>query len=102
MAFKKILTQNQELNRIQDETARELDRLQFLQFFANGKLLEDVAIGTSDTEITHGLNQAVRGWFIVRQDTDARVWEPSIQTPAPKQSFYLKASAACTVSLIVF
>ena len=102
MAFKKILTQNQELNRIQDETARELDRLQFLQFFANGKLLENVAIGASNTEITHGLNQAVRGWFIVRQDTDARVWEPSAQTPAPRQSFSLQASSPCVISIIVF
>jgi hypothetical protein len=102
MAFKKIITQNQELNRVQDETARELDRLQFLQFFANGKLLEGVAIGASNTEVTHGLNQEVRGWILVRQDTDARVWGPSTQTPAPKQSFYLRASAACTVSLIIF
>ena len=101
MAFKKILTQNQELNRIQDETARELDRLQFLQFFANGKLLEDVAVGTSNTEITHGLNQPARGWFIVRLDTDARIWEPYL-TGTPKVSIYLRASAACTVSLIIF
>lgn len=102
MAYKKILTSNQELNRIQDSIANELERLQFLQFFANGKLIEGVAVGTSNTEITHGLNQEVRGWFLVKQDTDTRVWQPSTETPAPKQSFYLRASASCTISIIIF
>lgn len=102
MGFKKIQTSSTELNRVQDEVARELNRLSFLNFFSSGKLIEDVAIGTSATEITHGLGQTVRGWFLVKQDTNAIVWAPSTATSTPLQTINLQASTSCTVSLIIF
>lgn len=101
MAFKKIFTTDKTLNRVQDEVARELDNLSFLNFFSSGKLLEDVTVGTSATEIVHGLGQPVRGWFAVRQDTNAVIWEPST-TSTPNQSLNLQATSSCTVSLIIF
>ena len=102
MGFKKIISQNTEINRIQDEVSRELNRLSFLNFFSSGKLIEEVVIGTSPTEITHGLGQTVRGWFLVKQDTNTTVWAPSTATATPNQTINLQASSACTVSLIVF
>jgi hypothetical protein len=101
MTFNKIISQNSDLNRVQNEISRELQKLNNNPL-SNVLFLENAEIGTSDTEIVHNFGAEIKGWFIVRLDTDARVWEPSTQTPAPKQSFYLRSSAACTVSLIIF
>ena len=100
MAFNKIISQNSDLNRVQNEISREFQKLNNNPLL-NILFLENVEIGISDTEIVHKFDAEIKGWFIVRLDTDARVWEPYL-TGTPKVSFYLRASAACTVSLIIF
>ena len=64
-----------------------------------GVLREDVAVGTSDTQVAHGLGRMPRGWFLVSPAADARVWQTA---DASATLLTLRASAAVTTSLWVF
>ena len=67
----------------------------------NGRLLENIAIATTATKVSHGLKRVPRGWLVVDRTADARVFRDS--TGTERTTFLtLKASAACTVSLWVF
>mgnify|MGYP001604000278 CR=1 FL=1 len=67
----------------------------------NGRLLENVAIGTTSTKVSHGLGRVPKGWVVVDRTTDTRVFRDSTGT---ERATYLtlKASTAATVSLWVF
>lgn len=77
--------------------------------FLSGKLLEDVALtgGGSLDYVTHKLGRAYRGWTLVSIDAAATVrnaTKAEIVTNGVDKSVHLPlaASAACTVSLMVF
>lgn len=62
--------------------------------------LVTVAIGTSDTPVTHGLGHPVRTWEVVDRDANAVVWRPpTTVNNRPAQVLILRASAAVNVKL---
>lgn len=65
----------------------------------DGNLLEGVALSTTDTEVHHGLGRKPRGWVVVDQDADARVWRSVASTSS---TLTLQASASVTINLWVF
>ena len=68
----------------------------------NGKMLKDIALTGEAKTIQHTLGRAYMGWFVVRQNADAGVWEPFQNNPKPDVNLVLKASLPVTVSLWVF
>lgn len=70
--------------------------------FSDHLLLESEAIGTSTTLVNHTLDRTVRGWVIVDTNADARIWRDDTDTNDTTKYLALKASAAVTISLIVF
>jgi type IV secretory pathway ATPase VirB11/archaellum biosynthesis ATPase len=81
----------------------EYDRL--LDIFSampimNGRLVEDVSLSTTATQVSHKLGRAYRGWIITNIDTAATL-HVSSETSSDK-FITLIASAPCIASLWVF
>lgn len=66
-----------------------------------GRTFDDFAVGTGDTRLDHGLGRAIKGFLVVRQHGSASVFEGTPST-APAVFLNLRASAAVTVTLVVF
>jgi hypothetical protein len=70
---------------------------------SGGRLIEDVEITAyEDKEVNHGLASPLQGWLVVRNDTEAIVWDAQAGSPAPSKTLTLRANADCTVSVWVF
>jgi hypothetical protein len=70
-------------------------------FILDGTLLENVAVGTTETLIAHKLGRAIRGYLICNNNTLCTV--ASTSGTFDKTLFIgLIASSACTLSLWVF
>lgn len=95
----RLHTQNQELNQVQDLLLRRVNPA-LAAVILDGNLVEDVAIGVTATNVNHGLSRAYRGWVIVDNNADCRVWSPS--TGDTSKVIVLQSSAATTLSLWVF
>lgn len=65
------------------------------------RLLVNVAIGTGDTRIYHGLGRSPVSWLVARPSGNAVVWEQTT-SPAPGEYLLLRASAAVTCDLVVW
>ena len=67
----------------------------------DGTLVEDVAVGTSETLVAHKLGRPIRGYFVCKNNTLCTVANTS--GTFDKTLFIgLVASSACTLSLWVF
>jgi hypothetical protein len=55
-----------------------------------------------DNNVAHTLNRPIQGWQLVRQDSNAVVWESSTVNTAPSSIIILRASANCKVSILFF
>lgn len=71
-------------------------------FITNGILLTDIALTTTTKPVSHGLNRIPRGFFVVDRTGDFRVYRDASKIVDRTTFLFLKASAACTVSLWVF
>lgn len=63
------------------------------------ELLEDIDLTTTETKVKHKLGKKPRGWWVVDSDAAATVRRSAT---ADKDFLPLTASAAVTVSLLVF
>lgn len=101
--FKKIVTDNLELQKVQDEVARTFRELQAKEF-ASGVFVESVAIAGSsvDTVVNHGLGRRYRGFVPTKPNAAALIYESSTSNPRKELQIILKSSAAVTVDLYVF
>jgi hypothetical protein len=80
----------------------DISRQASLVELTNGRLIENVALSTSDTHIVHGLGRAFRGWFVIRISAAGTILEAATQADTTK-FLSLKASAGTpTVSVWVF
>ena len=66
----------------------------------NGRLIEDVALSTSETLVEHKLGRAYRGWIIVNKNAAQDVYVSS--TTLNERFLKLTAAGTVTVSLWVF
>lgn len=97
-ALEKLQTGNEVLDRIQDRIIALLNPL-LRVVLTDGRLVEDVAIGIVQTSIPHGLGRKVRGWIMVSQSADARIWQSVV---SDDRFLYLIASSAVSGSIWVF
>ena len=97
--FTPLRTSDESLNRIQNQLRTFSLALADIPIL-NGRLISDVAIGTSATEVEHGLEREPAGWIVVDIDTAATIY--STPSSLPKRFLTLTASSASTISLWVF
>jgi len=94
--FRKIYTQDDELNRVQDSAKATFDS------FSREPLINKIelsgTIATGGTTLQHALGKVPAGFLIVDKDANADVW----RTDWTKTSITLKASAAVGVKLFLF
>ena len=98
--FRKIRTQNKELTQLQNSIARIFLDLLGLEIL-NGRLIEDVAVETTQTAVSHGLGRELRGWFVVEKTANVRIFRVK-PTENVTTTLYLDTTADATISLWVF
>ena len=88
----------------EDQVAFNSEVVSAFRALAKSAFLEEatitVTLGTSPTRVIHGLDHAPN-WIIVDKNADANVWQV-VGTPVDRRFFYLQASVAVTVKLLVF
>ena len=98
MRLVKLRTQDQDLNRVQDNVSAAFDILSGSTLLG-GNIVE-VTLGTGVTEVSHFLPQRFTGWIVVRKNANENVWEgPQI---TPRATVALQASGTVTLSLYIF
>lgn len=100
--FRKILSDIDPLNRVQDNIAQvfgELSRLAFLDHVIVDNIL--LTTGT-DNFVSHGLRRPARGYVVVMQNAQADVWKSATVNATPNVFLILKTSANVTASILFF
>ena len=99
LPFKSISTKSGELDRTQSNIKLFSDNIVNIPIL-NGRLIEDVVLSSSETNINHKLGRAYRGWIIVNKNAQQDVWVSS--TTLNERFLNLTAAGTVTVSLWVF
>jgi hypothetical protein len=64
--------------------------------------LPNIVLTSGDNTINHKLGRALQGWFIVRQNAAASLFDKQSTNSMPQLTLVLNTSADVTISLIVF
>lgn len=64
-----------------------------------GNLLENISLGTADTDVKHKLGRNLVGWIIIKINANETVWESGA---VDNKFLPLQASGDVTVTLWVF
>lgn len=94
--FQKIITKDTEVDRLQTNLANTFNQLNNNPFLG-GNLLQNVAVATGGTQITHGLNRQPQLWVLCDQNTNTTVWRTAWDT----NTITLKCGSNCTINLWV-
>ncbi len=98
--FSSRRTNDQTLDRNFDELAQFSVDVIASQIVDN-IIVKDIELGASPTNVAHLLGRAPRGWFIVRKNSNAEVWEPQA-SPQPSTLITLQSSVTTTVDVLFF
>lgn len=96
----KLALPDQLLSRLQDNIVAALLPLEGSPLY-RVVVVRDVAIGTSSTEIAHGLGYMPTGYIVVKRSANATVYDGAAHS-TPSMFINLTASSAVTVTLLVF
>jgi hypothetical protein len=99
--FARIHVTDQAIARLQDAVGKVLDVVTAVQML-DGTLITSKAIATTTTKITHKLNRAYVGWWVVSPQGPGVVYEDANANVDKSTTIALRASADVTVSLWVF
>lgn len=102
MSYAVLRTGDATLDRNLDAIKQALDEIRALANIQGGKPIEDLVLGTSDTEVFHGLNKSDVRYVVVKRSANAVVYAGATASNRPSQSITLRASAAVTVDLVVY
>jgi hypothetical protein len=92
---------NADLTRLQDSVSKSLRRLLSVAFL-DGVLVQGVALQAgTPTLVTHGLDRAVVGWWVVDITAPAKVYR-QVSGTYPESILPLQADATTTVAVWVF
>jgi hypothetical protein len=97
--FRPINVKDPDLMRVQDSVKETFSSIVRSPLLNGNTVVVDLV--TSLTEVSHGLNRNIQGWFIIRQNAQAAIWEPS-ESDTPNKTTRLEASAAVTVTIYFF
>lgn len=98
--FAKIQSEDETLNRVQDNAKKTLDALSDV-LFMSGALLTVTLTGGAFTPVPHGLGRPVLGYLVLRRSANAVLWDRADSTDS-HAFLYLQPSATVTVTLWVF
>ena len=100
--LKKVFTKNEDVQALQDNVAHYLVQLDSLPEL-DSHFIQDIRLTSAvDNIVPHELNRRIQGWYVVRQNANAVVYESSTVNDNPTAYVILRASATCTVSIIFF
>lgn len=101
-SFKRIQSTDRVVNQMQDNIEQVLRRI-ISSAILSGQLIEDVDIVTgTEKVVNHGLGRELRGWFIVRQNANANLWDSQATNTLSNKTLILNSSANVKISLWVF
>jgi len=100
-ALRRVRSQDKDLTQLQDAVATPLAVISRKEILG-GQLVEGVELALGATSIPHGLQRDLIGWFVVRQNGNAIIWDSQDDNALSSRTLVLNASAAVTVSLWVF
>lgn len=98
---KRVQTSDELANRTQDATAEAFRRLQAETPILNFNIVT-ATVGTSATEIQHGLARAPLGYIVVDRDTNSNVWTDATVSSLPDRTIRLIASASVRAKILFF
>lgn len=105
MAVKKISTQNEDLNRVQDSFIPALNAL-LGHPILDGRLTDRITIaaGTFGTQVPHKLGRRPIGWWVVSLETNTPISEVVGGSPDDTKFINIQCgtAAACSFRLWVF
>lgn len=97
--FRKINTSDADLMRVQDSVRDTFASIAQCVLLSGNIVQTNLATGLND--VAHGLNRNINGWFIVRQDAQAAIWEPA-ESNTPSKTVTLESTAAVRVTIYFF
>ena len=99
--FTEIHTGDAKVDQLQSNIRTAISPLLSLPF-ADGVHKTDVALGTSDTLVDHGLGRKFVGYIVTKQNADTSVYVSTTSNDFPETQIILKAGATVTVDLFFF
>jgi len=99
--FFKAPTQDQELNRIQDNLIRTLNPVFDTPILA-GNLLQSVPLVVGSNIVNHKLGRNLIGWMLTRQRSLANIYDNQDNNTMPSTSLILISDANVTIDIYCF
>jgi len=96
----KLISEDDVLNRVQDRIKVFADVVASIPLL-EGRLLTVTLTAGAFTPVSHGLGRRPTGYFVVRRNANAVLWDRADATDA-NAFLYLQPSATVTVTLWVF
>lgn len=98
--FKKLFTNNYELQKIQDNVAEIFTDISFLPILRGNFV--DASLSTSDTIIEHKLGRVATGYLVVDLDANAVIYSSPTANNSPTRQIILRADTSVNVKLYIF
>jgi hypothetical protein len=89
------------MNRVQENISRVLDYIQLSPLTGNVSFVENIALTTSESQISHRLSRKPVGFIVCMNNAASTVYKSS-DSSSPTILINLAASAPCTVSILFF
>ena len=100
--FKRQNFSNEEVKRLNDNCAVSFDSILPFPMLSGIIIPNIIMLSGIDKIINHGLGVPYTGWFIIRQNAAASIYESSTVNTLQDLQIILKSSANVTVSLFIF
>lgn len=99
--FQQTNTQDHDLTTVQINLVRTLNPI-FNTPTLGGNLLTSQILKAGANSINHGLGRNLNGWQIVRQRSQANLWDNQDNNNSPQLTLALNSSASVVVDIYVF
>lgn len=95
--FNTIPSSNEEVNRVQQNIRAAMDPLS-KDVLLNRTTLSEITVTTAGLTVQHSLGRTPKGWIVVDQNADARIW----RTAWTSTTISLDSSATVKVTILLF
>ena len=99
--FKKVANSNEDTSKLQERLQEFFSAIQNCDLI-DGVLLPNISLVSGSNTVSHKLGRTLRGWIIVRNRADSRLWDTQDDNANKARTLLLSSSAATEVDLWVF
>jgi ATP-dependent protease ClpP protease subunit len=100
--LERLKVKDSELSSVQDNVIRSVAPI-LQKVIIDGQILEDISIATGAVRnISHGLGRPITGYFIMKRNANAQIWDSEATNTQKDIYLKLNSSANCIVSIWVF